>query len=67
MNETPKLTDEIWAILLELSQTNDYEFPYRIPQLCNRADKVLQRLRKGLNEQLNGDIQSIVKSVNGGA
>lgn len=65
MSEQPKLTDEIWAILLELSQTNDYEFPYRIPPLCQRADNVLTRLRKGLNEQLDQDIQRIVKSVNG--
>jgi hypothetical protein len=65
MSEELKLTDEIWAILLELSQTNDYEFPYRVPQLCDRAAKVIHRLRKGLNEQLDGDIQRIVRSVNG--
>ncbi len=47
MSETApidQITKEAWSILLDLAQTNDYEFPYRVPLLCDRAAKVIAEL-----------------------
>jgi len=39
-----KITDEVWAIVLELSQTLDYALPSRLPGLRARAEQVISDL-----------------------
>lgn len=38
----PSLDDRLWAIVTELSDVNEYDYPVRIPALQERADKVLE-------------------------
>jgi hypothetical protein len=45
-SDIKQITEEVWRIILELSQTNDYEFPYRIPPLCDRASKVIEDMKQ---------------------
>lgn len=46
-----KITDEVWAIVLELSQTPDYALPARLPDLRARAEKVISDL-EGLGARI---------------
>jgi len=41
-----EITKEAWLILLELKGTNDYEFPFRIPQLIERAATLVKEMEK---------------------
>ena len=36
---------ELYSIVLELTQINEYEFPYRIPKLQKRADKLVDHIQ----------------------
>lgn len=38
----PSLDDRLWAIVTELSDINEYDYPARIPPLQKKADEVLE-------------------------
>lgn len=40
------ITKEAWAILLELAQTNDHEFPWAVPKLIERAQLLIKEMEK---------------------
>jgi len=43
MTDQEKITERLWAIINELTEINEYEYPYRIPMLQKKAD-VIKRL-----------------------
>ena len=36
---------ELYSIVLDLTQINEYEFPYRIQKLQRRADKLVEHIQ----------------------
>ena len=41
---------ELYSIVSELTQINEYEFPYRIPKLQKRADKLVKYISDAVKE-----------------
>jgi hypothetical protein len=48
------IAERAYNILLELSQTNDYEFPYVIPNLISDARKWVNDFRKEVRKGQDG-------------
>lgn len=43
----PSLDDRLWAIVTELSDINEFDYPVRIPPLQEKADQIIEEFDPG--------------------
>lgn len=52
MRTEKQITDDLWKLVSDLSNVNEYEFPYAIPKLQQAADRLLHEANDSEDQEL---------------